>query len=410
MTELEKITQRIDRYRNEMVDMQIKLCSVPAIAPINGGQGEAKKAELILDLLQDIDFESTQLIKAPDIDASYGYRPNIMATYKGKSSKKTIWILTHMDVVPPGEPALWKGNPFKGYVEAGKIYGRGVEDNQQDLIASIYALKAFQNRGIKPKYDVGLMFVSDEETGNEKGIEFILKKSNPFHKQDLIIVPGVGNKYGTMIEIAEKSIYWIKVKTVGKQTQGSTPEKGINSLEAASYLITELSKLYQRFPEKDSIFSPPISTFEPTKKEANVPNINTIPGEDIFFMDCRLIPKHSIERVKKEIKKTAQKIEKKFHVNIILEDVQKESTSPQTQPDAPVVLSLKKAVKDIYGEKAKPVGIGVRTAASFLRKAHYQAACWSKIEETAHQPDEYCVIDNMIGDAKVFAHVLLQDS
>jgi len=277
MTKLEKVIHRINKYRNEMVDMQIKLCSIPAIAPVNGGDGEAKKAEAILEILKEMELDSIKVIKAPDIDAPSGYRPNIIAFHKGESCAKTIWILTHIDVVPPGEPALWKGNPFKAYVESGKIYGRGVEDNQQDMLASIYAVKAFQKENIKPKFDVGLLFVSDEETGNKKGIGYLMKNSNPFRKQDLIIVPGFGNKNGTMIEIAEKSIYWLKVKTIGKQTQGSTPEKGINSLKAAAFLITELTQLYKIFPEKDSIFSPPTSTFEPTKKEANVPNINTIP-------------------------------------------------------------------------------------------------------------------------------------
>jgi len=408
MTKLEKVINRINKHRNEMVDMQIKLCSFPAIAPSSGGEGEAKKAEVILDLLKKIEFDSVKVIKAPDIDAPSGYRPNIIALYKGESSSKTIWIMTHMDVVPPGEPALWKGNPFKAYVESGRIYGRGVEDNQQDLLASIYALKSFQEENIKPKFNVGLIFVSDEETGNEKGIGYILKHSNPFRKQDLIIVPGFGNKKGTMIEIAEKSIYWLKIRTIGKQTQASTPKKGINSLKAASFLINKLTDLYKIFSEKNPIFSPPISTFEPTKKEANVPNINTIPGEDIFYMDCRLIPEHSIDQVKKEIQKTVKRTEKKFNVKIILEDAQKDSACTETSLDAPVVQCLKRAVKDIYGKNAKPVGIGVRTVASFLRKADFKAACWSKIEETAHQPDEYCVIDNMIGDAQVFAHILLQ--
>ena len=37
-----------------------------------------------------------------------------------------------------------------------------------------------------------------------------------------------------------------------------------------------------------------------------------------------------------------------------------------------------------------------------------EAACWSKVDDTAHQPNEYCVIDNMIDDAKVYAHIFLQ--
>ena len=41
--------------------------------------------------------------------------------------------------------------------------------------------------------------------------------------------------------------------------------------------------------------------------------------------------------------------------------------------------------------------------------ADFEAACWSKVDETAHQPNEYCIIDNMMGDAKVFAHIFLQE-
>jgi len=53
-----------------------------------------------------------------------------------------------------------------------------------------------------------------------------------------------------MIEVAEKSILWLKFKTLGKQTHGSTPQKGINSFKAASFLITELQKLYRFYDLK----------------------------------------------------------------------------------------------------------------------------------------------------------------
>jgi succinyl-diaminopimelate desuccinylase len=34
------------------------------------------------------------------------------------------------------------------------------------------------------------------------------------------------------------------------------------------------------------------------------------------------------------------------------------------------------------------------------------AYVWQTIEELAHQPNEYCVIDNLVNDAKVYATVL----
>ena len=37
----------------------------------------------------------------------------------------------------------------------------------------------------------------------------------------------------------------------------------------------------------------------------------------------------------------------------------------------------------------------------------YPAVVYSKIDESAHQPDEYCFLDNLIADAKVFAWVVM---
>ncbi len=409
MNRLERVSKRIDSYRNDMIDMQVKLCSLPAISPASGGEGEARKSEVLLEFLKKNGFQSIEIIKAPDLDVPAGYRPNILAKLKGRSSSKTIWIMTHMDVVPPGEPSLWRGDPFKAWIEEGKIYGRGTEDNQQDMVASLFALKAFHEQGIEPDYDAGIVLVSDEETGNNKGIQYILENSNPFKREDLIIVPDAGNPEGTMIEIAEKSLLWLKFETTGRQAHGSTPEKGINSFKAASFLVTKLHDLYKIFGGKDPLFDPPISTFEPTKKEANVSNINTIPGEDLFYMDCRILPRYTIEKVKSAIAQMALSIENQFKVKITLEDIQNAPAAPPTSDDAPVVQALQKAIKEVYNVEGKPTGIGGGTVAAFFRNANFEAACWSKIDDTAHQPNEYCVIENMIGDAKVFAHLLLQE-
>jgi len=385
MSDIDRINQRIESFRNAMINLQIQLCSVPAISPDSGGEGEAEKAKILLEFLEKNGYEHIDVLKAPDLDAPAGYRPNIIARYKGQSADKTIWLMTHMDVVPPGELSLWK-----------------------EMVASLFSLKAFQAEGIRPRYDVGIVLVADEETGNGKGIDYVLKHTDIFRKQDLIIVPDAGNVDGTMIEVAEKSLLWLKVKTLGVQTHGSTPEKGVNSFTAASHLIVELGRLYQIFGAVDDIFDPPVSTFEPTRKEANVPNINTIPGEDIFYMDCRILPRYSTQDVYHRIQGISREIENRFPVKIELEIIQDVPAAPPTPSHAPVVQALQKAIKATYGIVGEPTGIGGNTVASFFRNAGFEAASWSKVDETAHQPNEYCIIDNMVGGAKVFAHIFLQ--
>jgi len=182
-------------------------------------------------------------------------------------------------------------------------------------------------------------------------------------KDDFIIIPDAGNEDGTMIEVAEKSIVWLKITTKGIQCHASSPENGVNAFRAASSLVVKLSSLYDIYSSSDDIFDPPTSTFEPTKKEANVPNINTIPA-----------------------------------------------ATQLTPDDAPVVKALQQAILELRGKEAKPMGIGGGTVASYFRKRGFNAAVWSTMDETCHQPNEYCKISNMVEDAKVFAHVFLQNS
>lgn len=404
-----QISRRIDSYKDEMIDLQGKLTAIPAISPLSGGEGEWKKAQFVKFYLEKLGFGEIKQYDSPDDSVPDKFRPSIAAIMKGENSDYTIWVMSHMDVVPPGELSLWKTDPYKVEVKEGKIYGRGVEDNQQGLVASVFAVKALKDEGIKPNHDIGLLIVADEEMGSKHGIQFLLKQPDIFKKDDLIIVPDAGNSQGTMIEVAEKSILWLKFTTLGEQCHGSTPQKGINAHKAAANLIVKLNSLYELYPSEDPLFDPPISTFEPTKKEANVPNVNTIPGEDIFYFDCRIMPQYDIGEVQKKIRGMCDELEKEFGVKISFESPQREQAAPATPPDSPVVKTLEKAISKVYGVAAKPMGIGGGTVAAYFRREGYNAAVWAKIDELAHQPNEYCVIDNMIGDCKVFAHIFINE-
>ena len=409
MNILERIGKRIDSYKDDMVRMQIGLTAIPALSPDSGGDGEYEKAKFLIDCLHDLGFSDIKEFNAPDKRVSSGLRPNIVVTIPGENLEKTVWILTHTDIVPPGEMSLWKSDPYKGYVKNGRIYGRGTEDNQQDLVASIFAAKAFIDEGITPEKRVGLTFVADEETASKFGLQYLLKnEKDTFEKTDILVVPDFGNDEGTMIEVAEKSILWLRFKTTGKQCHASKPTLGKNAFLAASHLVVKLNDLYHIFDVSDPVYQPPTSTFEPTRKDANVPNINTIPGEDTFYIDSRVLPRYKLMDVVSEMRKMADEIEEKFGVSIEIIAIQQEQAPPPTPNDAPVVVALQRAIKDVYGVDAAPVGIGGGTIAAFFRKEGYPVAVWSRIGQTAHQPNENCLIENMIGNAKVYARLFLQ--
>jgi succinyl-diaminopimelate desuccinylase len=405
----DKIARRIDTYEDAMIEMQISLTAIPAISPDNGGDGEFEKAKYLSSCLKKMNFPNPIEMYAFDARVSSGFRPNLILKIPGKNTNKTSWILTHMDIVPPGEADLWDENPFVGYVKNGRIFGRGTEDNQQDMVASIFAAKAFLDEGMVPETSVGLAFVSDEETSSRFGLSYLINHGeNPFRKTDIILVPDLGNDDGTLIEIVEKSIFWLRFKTIGKQCHASLPDIGRNAFQAASHLVVRLNDLHHIFKARNLFFNPPASTFQPTKKEPNIPNINTIPGEDIFYMDSRILPQYLLSEVLSEIRNMADEIESRFGVSIEITSVQEIQAPPSTPHDAPVVLALKEAIREVYHAEATPQGYGAGTVAAVFRTRGYPVAVWSKVSSTAHQPNENCIVANMLGNAKVFAHLFLQ--
>lgn len=406
----ETVSRLIDSYQDEIIAVQTHLTAIPALAPENGGEGEARKSEYIQSYLENtLKCDQIDSYPAPDDRVPSGFRPNLIGRIKGRSQAKTIWIMSHMDVVPPGDLSKWDGDPWKVRVQDGKIYGRGAEDNQQGIVSSFMAVKAFREAGVMPAYDIGLILVADEETGSKYGIQHVLKKHKDLFKpEDLIIIPDSGNSEGGVVEIAEKSIIWIKFKTTGKQTHASTPGKGVNAHKAGAHLIVKLNNLYVMYNASDPVFDPPTSTFEPTKKDPNVPNINTVPGEDIFYYDCRILPNYDVDQFWVNVKRICKEIEGRYGVTIEATSEQEMRAAPPTPANAPVVKALEKAIGEVRGIQPKSQGIGGGTVAAYFREAGFNAAVWATQDESLHEPNEYVQIVNIMNDAKVFAHVALQ--
>ncbi len=406
---LDQLIAQIGLYEKEMIDLQRHLVAIQALAPESGGEGEKKKADFVRAYLEKLGVDEIQAFDAPDARVPCGYRPNLLAKWFGRNRTKTIWVMAHLDVVPPGDLANWDSDPWELRRDGDRLYGRGTEDNHQGLLSGLLALIAFRDTGIQPPCNIGLAIVADEETGSAYGLDYLMQHhAEQFGANDWFMVPDAGDPEGALVEIAEKSILWLKVKVEGKQCHASTPELGINAHRAAAHLVVKLDALEQIFDKRDPLFEPPISTFEPTKRESNVPNVNTIPPQDIFYLDARVLPHYPLAEVEAKIRAIADEVQQQFGVQVTLSHTQRAEAAPPTREDAEVVVALKKAIADIKNNKPRCVGIGGGTVAALFRRAGYPAVVWSTLDDTAHQPNEYARISNTLSDARVMAHVFLQ--
>ncbi|MGC8939830.1 MAG: M20 family metallo-hydrolase [Candidatus Bathyarchaeia archaeon] len=402
-----QVFREIEKAEAEMTHVLMELIRVPAIAPENGGEGEMRKAEKLLKVLEDVGFDKIERYDAVDERVPSKRRPNVVAHCYGENATERLWIITHLDVVPPGDESLWTATkPFEPLIKNSRVYGRGSEDNGQSMIASIFAVKALRKLGITPKRTIALAFVADEEQGSKYGIQHLIEQKL-FKKDDLIIVPDGGNEDGSFIEIAEKSALWLRIRTTGQQVHASRPHRGLNAHRVGMEYALALDKmLHEKYALKDSYFDPPESTFEPTKKEKNVDAVNIIPGEDITYFDCRILPSYDLEEILQKICFLAEEFQRKTKAKISIEVINKSAAPKPTDPNAKVVTMLKEAIKNTREIEPKVGGIGGGTCAAFFRKIGIPAVVWSTIDETAHQPNEYTKIQNLVEDAKVYAFLM----
>jgi succinyl-diaminopimelate desuccinylase len=392
----------IDENISIAVELEKNLTEIKALAPENGGDGESEKCAFLEKFLAENGITRLTKFEADDERVSSKKRPNLIAEIPGVSAE-SVWVCTHMDVVPAGEISLWETDPWTAVEKNGKIFGRGTEDNQQGLASGVLAAIALVKEKIVPQKTLKLLFMADEEVGSNFGMKFLLANhAEIFSKNDRILIPDGGDEKGETIEIAEKNILWLKFHTKGKQAHGSRPDQGCNAKIASSYLALKIHELEKILTARDEMFEPDRSTFQPTMQMQNVSGVNIIPGDDVFCCDCRILPCYPLNEIREKVKKIVLETEGKFGVKIETEELQAEE-SRATGADSAVAKELAQAIEKVHGKKARFIGIGGGTVAASLRNAGFDAVVWSTMDEKAHQPNEYAVTENIAADAKTIA-------
>jgi succinyl-diaminopimelate desuccinylase len=406
MSALDNAVKQIDRSRDELVQFMVEMLRIKAVNADQGGKGEYERALFIQKRLEQLGMKVTRH-DIPDARVPEGVRVNLTTVLEGQDTSRTLWFAAHLDTVPEGSRELWSTDPFNPVVKDNKIFGRGAEDNGQAVGSTLFALKALKSLNVKPRVNVGFAYVSDEESGSKYGVIPLVAK-DVFKSNDMAIVPDSGTPDGSLIEVAEKHILWLKFTTKGRQVHGSTPEKGLNAHRIGMKLALQLDEmLHTKYNATNTLFDPPISTFEPTKHDANVDNVNTVPGLDVQYFDCRILPRYPLKEVVNDIETVMANVAKETQAQIEATPVQYEENTAPTPVDGEVVQKLKTALKKLRGIDAKAIGIGGGTVGLYFRRKGIHTAVWSTLEDMAHQPNEYCKINNMINDAKVFVHVAM---
>ncbi len=320
---------------------------------------------------------------------------------------QTIHLNSHYDVVPVSPD--WQTNPFKPVERDGKLYGRGTCDMKGCLAASLFAVKALMESGIKPAWNVELSFTADEETGGECGAGYLVHQGivNP----DAVIVCEGG--MGNVVTYGHRGVLWMEVIIEGKAGHGSTPSSGVNAFEYGLKIANEIENLKQKFPEIKTRHT--ISNKEylnPTMTLGGVSGggskVNTIPDRFMFTIDRRLLPEENVKTVRTEIERIVKNGVKGVKGLTAKVNVLNEYDAAVTGINEPICQAVGNAVQSVYNKKPKYELFGAFTDLHFFTNSGVCPGVGYGVEgDGIHSSGEYCNVDSLIKTAQVYAETIL---
>jgi len=307
----------------------------------------------------------------------------------GRGDGPVIALNAHGDVVPPGSG--WTADPYSAEVRDGYMYGRGVAVSKSDFATYAFALRALQaaaDAGARLDGTVELHFTYDEEVGGAIGPAWLLAEG--ITHPDYVISAGFA--YG--ITTAHNGCLHLEVEVVGKAGHAAEPEKGIDALEAANGILTNLYALRRTYATTRSTV-PGIGA--PTLVVGLIAggiNTNVVPDKVTFRIDRRIIPDEDPVTVEATLTRAIEGFAHRWpgvtvHVRRILLAVPFVPIAGQER----LVAALQRHGRAIVGEELRTHGVPIYTDARLYTAAGVPAVLYGAgprtlVEANGHRADE----------------------
>jgi acetylornithine deacetylase/succinyl-diaminopimelate desuccinylase-like protein len=143
-------------------------------------------------------------------------RPNLIARVRGSGNAPPLLLYGHVDVVTTvGQQ--WARPPFSGDLDDGVIWGRGAVDMKGGVAMLVDSFVRAARGEVKPRGDLILAVVSDEENGGDLGARFLVEEhadlfegvKHALGEFGAARVP-LGGRSFYPIQVAEKQICWLR--------------------------------------------------------------------------------------------------------------------------------------------------------------------------------------------------------
>ncbi len=260
------------------VDLTARLIRCNSVTPLEGGALTLLAAELSA-----AGFTCTRVDR--------NGTPNLFARWGARGANRSFGFNGHTDVVPPGDPADWRFDPFAGVLAEGRLWGRGACDMKSGVAAFVAAAVDFV-RETPPDGAVIVAITGDEEGEATDGTVALLdwmEAQGERMTHCLVGEPTCPSEMGEMIKNGRRGSLTARIEARGLQGHAAYPHRARNPLPALVALLDRLAR--HRLDEGNALFDP--STLAITSVDTGNPASNVIPAAARAVLNIRFTDQHS---------------------------------------------------------------------------------------------------------------------
>jgi acetylornithine deacetylase len=407
----EKIVRAVDEYQADVTGFLQQLVRFNSVTG-NEPDIQAFAAETLRGLGLEVDeFE-------PDADALRHYpgflepelpfagRRNVVGVWKGTGGGRSLLLNGHVDTVPLEPLDQWADGPLSGAIHDGKIWGRATSDMKGGLAAMTMAVVILQRLGLRPKGDVTLEYVVDEERTGLGTLACVHRG----YKADA----GISCETSDM-EIMPACIgrMWFTVRLRGKPAGISARWEGVSSIDKAIKVVQAVEDLermriqdlhHPLYPDNRGALPCAVTVFQ----AGTFPSIT--PETALLRGSLGLMPYEDPKAVEQQLREQIERVSRadpwlRDHLPEVTTEGGYVAAGAEIPVDHPIVLDTQAADTTVTGG---PAVIGARKGAAdtrfLIREGNTPTLIFGPgLTPQMHAMNEYVPVDNLLTATKVLA-------
>jgi succinyl-diaminopimelate desuccinylase len=352
------------------VDLTARLIRCPSVTPEEGGA-----IALLAEVLTGAGFSCTRVDR--------NGIANLYARWGKAGANRSFGFNGHTDVVPVGDAAAWRFDPFGAEVKDGFMYGRGACDMKSGVAAFVAAAVDFVK--LTPPDGAVILAITGDEEGEGKDGTLAILDWMAFNGERmthcLVGEPTCPHEMGEMMKIGRRGSMTARITATGVQGHSAYPHRAKNPLTALVRLLAKLDA--EPLDRGNADFDP--STLAITTIDCGNPASNVIPARATATINIRFNDTHSGETLTAWLRSEAEAVAEATGVEIDL--ALSVSGEAFVTPPGEFATLVAKAILAETGRKPQRSTSGGTSDARFV-KDHCPVIEFGLVGKTMHQVDE----------------------